>query len=227
MYGDALTIRAVTPFFFTFQENCLPKISKKISKFSQKVVLCNHLLFEGTIILNQPLQQLMLQAIIDAYIPSFDIERDVIIDGEDIAVFAEYHSRTEKYVLVKSAKLWGAEANEYIFVATRNNLDLNCFYSLKEAVLKEGLSRIKPHSEHMCSYISLIILADCIDSEAIRLISKTRYQKRYRLSFHGWMEFRITALELSSGSITANPAGKSIREFLDKLQTKSLKEENI
>ena len=61
----------------------------------------------------------------------------------------------------------------------------------------------------------LIILANTISEEAKVLIKKTRFQKNFRLSLHGWMEYHIAAMECSTQSFLSNPGGKGARKNLE------------
>ena len=63
--------------------------------------------------------------------------------------------------------------------------------------------------------VALVILADTIDPEAKELIKKTRFRKNYRLALHGWMEYHIAAMEISTASFLSNPAGKEARKLLE------------
>ena len=63
--------------------------------------------------------------------------------------------------------------------------------------------------------VSLVILADTIDPEAKELIKKTRFRKNYRLALHGWMEYQIAAMEISTNSFLSNPAGKNAKKTLE------------
>ena len=77
------------------------------------------------------------------------------------------------------------------------------------------MSNIKPNREHMSSFVTLVILADTIDPEAKALIKKTRFRKNFRLALHGWMEYHIAAMEISTNSFLSNPAGKGARKLLE------------
>ena len=65
------------------------------------------------------------------------------------------------------------------------------------------MSHIKPNKEHMSSFVTLVVLADTIDPEAKALIKKTRFRKNFRLALHGWMEYRIAAMEIATNSFLA------------------------
>ena len=62
---------------------------------------------------------------------------------------------------------------------------------------------------------ALVILADTIDPEAKAIIKKTRFRKNFRLALHGWMEYHIAAMEISTQSFLSNPAGKEAKKLLE------------
>ena len=71
------------------------------------------------------------------------------------------------------------------------------------------------------SYVTLVILADEIDKDVKEAIKKIRFEKSFRLSLHGWMEFRIAAISFADDKIITNRAGKGVREILEQnLQSK-------
>lgn len=157
-----------------------------------------------------------LNELLSAYTNYFDIQRDVTAQGVTFAALAQYHSRSGKYILVKSAKIWSIEMNEYIYFALADHLDVNGLETLYKAARDDGLARIHPHSEHMRSCVSLAIIADSIDQEAQKALCKIKFRKSFWLALHGWMEFRIAAIDLSTGQIFSNPAGKDVRETLER-----------
>ena len=121
----------------------------------------------------------------------------------------------QKYVLVKKAKLWSLENNEYAYFYLTDKLDLSCFEHIQKVALDAGMELVHPHSEHMSSLVTLVILADEIDNDAKAALKKLRFEKSFRLSLHGWMEFRIAAINFSDGEIISNRAGKDVRELLE------------
>ena len=164
----------------------------------------------------QKLDQLLL-----AYQRYFDIERDVEIEGDVFGAVADFHSTSEKYVLVKKAKLWSLENNEYAYFYTTEHLGVDELERIHKKALDAGFAKVKPHSEHMYSFVTLVILADEIDEAAAEALKKIRFEKNFRLSLHGWMEFRIAAISFRDDKIITNRAGKSVREILEQnLQSK-------
>jgi hypothetical protein len=149
-----------------------------------------------------------LEQLIETYQVYFDVSHEPKLTGLPIVAEAEFHSHGEKYLLVKSAKLWGADTNEYLFFVSVDHLTLPLWRQLQDAVWAEGLSRVTPHNEHMYSYVSIMLVADRIDDDARRAIGRVRLHKSFRLSLQGWADFRVAALELTSGNMVGNRMGK-------------------
>ena len=96
-----------------------------------------------------------------------------------------------------------------------DHLDAAGAKALTERTLKAGLAAIRPHKEHMSSFVTLVVLAETIDPEAKRVLKKTRFHKNYRLALHGWMEYHIAAMECSTRTFLSNPAGRGARKTLE------------
>ena len=161
-------------------------------------------------------KQIKLEMLLEAYTHYFDIQRDVAAGEVTFAALAQYHSRSGKYILVKSARIWSIEMNEYVYFAVVDHLDAALLDTLYKAARDAGLALIKPHSEHMRSCVSLAVIADSIDEEAQKALRKIRFRKSFWLALHGWMEFCIAAIDLSAGQVFSNPAGKDVRVTLER-----------
>ncbi len=162
-------------------------------------------------------KETFLQKLMPSYESYFDIQYDVQVGSRQYPATAEFHSRSEKYVLVRSAKIWATEMNEYAYFAFADVPTLDDYQSLKLDVLKSGLSQIKPHSEHMYSYVSLILVADLLPQEVIKEIQKTKYHKTFLFSLHGWMYLRIAAVDLSNGKVYSNQRGNELLPLLQNI----------
>ena len=93
-----------------------------------------------------------------SYSDYFDIIRDTSYKDLSVAAEAAFHSFSEKYVLVKKAQLWAAEAHEYVFFIRTGHLDEETFRTYNDALLEEGLSRVEPKKDHMYTYVSVVFL---------------------------------------------------------------------
>ena len=160
-------------------------------------------------------KQERLERLLNAYSHHYDIEREVVIDGVSFPAMAIYYLRDENYLITKKHVLNAVENHEYVYFYLTDHLDAETLKNKIDFTRNDGLGRIKPHKEHMSSMVTMVILADTIDPEAKALLKKTRFRKNYRLALHGWMEYQIAAMEISTNSFLSNPAGKNAKKTLE------------
>ena len=156
-----------------------------------------------------------LDKLLNAYSHQYDIERDVTVEGGFFPATATFYLRDENYLISKKHVLSAVENYDYTYFYITDHLDAATLHQQIDLTKKVGGARVKPHKEHMSSFVTLVILADTIDEEAKKIIRKTRFQKYFRLALHGWMEYHIAAMESSTNSFLSNPAGKGAKKTLE------------
>ena len=161
-------------------------------------------------------RQERLDKLLNAYSHHYDIDRDVTVEGGRYPATAFYYLRDENYLISKKHVLSAVENHEYVYFYLTEHLDVETLQKQIDLSREAGMSHIKPNKEHMSSFVTLVILADTIDPEAKTLIKKTRFRKNCRLALHGWMEYHIAAMEISTNSFLSNPAGKEARKLLER-----------
>lgn len=161
-------------------------------------------------------KQEVFEKLIKTYLSYFTVENDVTINGISYNAIAEFHSRGEKYFMIKKAKLWAAETNEYVYFIICDNLDAETLKKLFSEVINYSLTKIKPHSEHMFSYISMVIITESPQQDVLKETSKLSFRKNFKFSLHGWAEFRLALLDVSENRIITNSSGKEIAKTFKK-----------
>ena len=156
-----------------------------------------------------------LEKLLKAYSHHYDIERDVTVEGGSFPAMAIFFLRDENYLISRKHVLNAVENHEYMYFYLTEHLDVETLKKQIDITREDGLGRIKPSKDHMSSFVTLVVLADTIDEEAKKLIKKTRFHKNYRLALHGWMEYQIAAMEISTTSFLSNPAGKKAKKNLE------------
>ena len=156
-----------------------------------------------------------LDKLLNAYSHYYDIARDVTVEGGSFPATAFYYLRDENYLITKKHVLNAVENHEYVYFYLTEHLDVETLQKQIDLSREAGMGNIKPNREHMSSFVTLVILADTIDPEAKKLIKKTRFRQNFRLALHGWMEYHIAAMEISTNSFLSNPAGKEARKLLE------------
>ena len=157
----------------------------------------------------------LLQALLNSYEAYYDIAR--VTDGAPLLATCDFHSTSERYVLTKKAKLCAAETNEYIFILHVDELTMDSFARCRDLALERGMEKIHPHPEHMYSHITAILLCDTAQPDALELLERYKKSANFKLSLHGWMEYRIAAVDLSTGEVYANRKGKDVKQSLCKV----------
>ena len=156
-----------------------------------------------------------LDKLLDVYSHLYDIERDVEIAGNSYPAAATYFLRDENYLISKQHVLSAVEQHEYLYFYLTDHLTADDLQSQIDLSKRAGLGKVKPHKDHMFSNVGLIVLANTISPEARKLIQKTRFRKNYKLSFWGWTEYQLAAMEVSTSSFFSNPAGKGAKKILE------------
>lgn len=152
-----------------------------------------------------------LEHLLRSYVRYYDIHREDITDG--FAAEAHFHSHDEQYFLVKTAKLAEADSHEYVYFALTEHLTADELQSLIEKAWTAGMSHVQATSTHHSSDVSLVILADHIDPEAVRPIKKARRFASYKHGFHGFSHFRLIAFEPDSKKIVHNRMGDTLKKL--------------
>ena len=152
-----------------------------------------------------------LDKLLKAYVTYYNIERENAVPP--FSAEARFHSHGEQFFLVKSAKLSEAESAEHVFFATPEKLDVRLLNELDETAWNTGLSRVQPHSSHRNTDVVLVILADRVEDEAFAAVKKLRRYKSYSFGFKGWSNYKVIALETSSGRLTYNRQGQSLKKL--------------
>lgn len=153
---------------------------------------------------------------IDRVLKAFERYYDVKKDDIEPPFCAEavFNSHTEQYFLVKEAKLSEADSNEYVFFGKTQELGKMLLEDLCLTAWKRGLVKAVPRYGHRNSDVSLIILSEKIDQDAIKLAKKINFFKSYKFGLWGFSRFKLIIKELPSGIIAYNRFGSEYRKIL-------------
>lgn len=160
-------------------------------------------------------KQELLDTLCSIYSHQYDIDRKGEMGGGVFPATATFFLRDENYLISKEHVLSAVENHDYLYFCLADHLDVPSLQKYIDRSMELGKMRVRPHKEHMSSFITLVILADTMDDQAKRLLKKTRMRKYFRFAFHGWMEYRIAAMEISTHRFFSNPAGRETRKLLE------------
>lgn len=156
----------------------------------------------------------VLNRILAAHEGYFDVQRDYEYAGKLFQGYGEFHSHGQKYVLVKRATLWEVDAHEHVFLSTVEHLDRPWLADAIAFMKTHGLAKAIPQPNHMCTNITLVVVADHADDEVWKLVRSIRFRKNYAWGLRGWSDLRLAVVDLSQNRVATNPAGKTLAKTL-------------
>ncbi|MDO5425216.1 MAG: hypothetical protein Q4F41_15960 [Eubacteriales bacterium] len=164
-------------------------------------------------------REAVLNRLLDSYQAYFDIEKQDTgeKDGLPLAAHCRFYVHSEKYVLVKKAKLWEADSNEYVYIFSMPHLSLELYNRCRDYAYEEGMKLVDPKPGHMYSYITAVFLCDTCAPEAKKALKKCRIYKSFHFSLYGWMDFHTALLTLDERTAFTNHSGRANAKFMKKI----------
>lgn len=160
-------------------------------------------------------RDVLLERMLKGYQAYFDIERCEPSDSElPLAAKCRFYAHSEKYVLVKKAKLWDADSNEYVYIFSEPHLTKEIFEACKKYAYEEGMQLIDPKPGHMYSYITPVFLCDTCTPEAEKALKRCRIYKSFHFSWYGWMNVHTAAIIREGNRVITNRMGRGNAKFM-------------
>ena len=153
----------------------------------------------------------ILDRFLNSYRSSYDIFPGDKASGLPLKAVCQHHTRSEKYVLSKKAKLWAVEVNDYLYLFSVPKLEKEQAEACVLFSIKDALPNVKPHKEHMYSFITAVFVADEAEYDALKLIKRRRFNKSYKLGIYGSSPLRTAALDIGQEKIVTNNMGRDLR----------------
>lgn len=159
-------------------------------------------------------EQEMLERLLEQYEGFFDITRPFEHEGRPFLAYAHFRQYQEKYILVRRAKMFGFETHEHVFFAGVDRLDLPVWEEYRRFIIEVERDFVKPHKEHMYSYMTLLLLAGSVEEEAAKAVAKTKYTKNYQYSIEGYSTVRVGVVDLGRETLVTNRQGRDLEKVL-------------
>ena len=154
-----------------------------------------------------------LEKLLKSYANWYDLERSDKASAPLVAT-GQFHEQGAGYALVKNAKMWQADRNEYVYFYSVPSLTLDIFDQCIVDARAQGEPLIKPDGAHMCSYVVAVILCDTADEASIKALKKYRRRKNFNFSLNGWMEVHTVCAELGKSTVASNADGIKSAQFI-------------
>lgn len=145
---------------------------------------------------------------------NFDLIEIPEFDGIKFSLAAKSNIRNERFVATKGTVIYAYENNEYCFIRVMDDVTLEGVDDTFNALKKAMDDFVVPNDEHMSTvFTGIILTTGNVDANLEDIIKKFKYQKSYKLGFHGWTSIRLVVVEISSGKVITSREAKKISKF--------------
>ena len=160
-----------------------------------------------------------VQEALEKLLPSFRRYYNVITEGvaEPFAAEAVFQSHNEQYFLIKSARISEANSNEFAYFYIADSLTAEELKKLDGCAWERGTKNVQPNYYHRSTDVALIIIAEAIDEEAKKLMKKLNHSRSYQFGLKGYSNYRLVALELSTGKVFHNRQGQNLKKLVSNI----------
>jgi hypothetical protein len=114
-------------------------------------------------------------------------------------------------------KIWGNEKNEYCYIFAADAFTPELAQKCMDWAIKDGIPRVKPHSEHQCTNIKVVLIADSTDPDTVMAVRKKSFTKNYRFGLHGYSNLLAGLTDLGTEQTVTNREGHELVPYFKKL----------
>ncbi len=149
---------------------------------------------------------------------SFDIEKDVDVEGKRFDLRGEFNQEITRYFAFKELTYESFENNEVIFCRdyekklTRDDLE-----ELKEFIGKKCRLLAPPRENHMSTCLTFILISELDGDELDKYIRRFNFYRSYALGFKGWVSCKLICVDPESGRVITNKRGRKELKFMENI----------
>ncbi len=136
----------------------------------------------------------------------FDVLSGGMWSGKKYDLAAKYAARETQTVLFKENVMDFYDSKEICLVSFNATPS---FVSTELAGLPAlALEYAEPSRHHKSTVVTRVFAAESPEKEAVTLVKRFRFNKSFRFYFWGYVECKTILVDLASGKVYTNPAGR-------------------
>lgn len=147
---------------------------------------------------------------------SFDLYRDHMVNENKFDLYGRFYMMTERYLLIKKAKIYGMENNEHILVNKIDNLDASKLRGFIDCIKGSIDHIVDPHPEHMSSILTGVLVIDesikTLSDEIVDDVLNFKFHKGFSFGLRGWVDVRLLIVSLEDGIVISNKKGREVEQ---------------
>jgi hypothetical protein len=115
-------------------------------------------------------RSVIIDRLFNVYNAWYDVSPGDLGSGLPLKAMCIHRARKEKFVLSRKAKLWAIETNDYLYLFSMEKLDMDQAEACISFSIEDALPRVKPHSEHMYSFITAVFITNEAEQNALKYV---------------------------------------------------------
>lgn len=156
-----------------------------------------------------------LERLLPLFMRYYNVETEDVKEPFDATAIFMNHN--EQYVLVKSAHIADIDSNEYVYFASCDTLDTDMLLNYDRNAWEQGMSNIEPYYGHRNSDVTLIVVANDINEDTVKLIRKLHHSATYKLGIYGWSNYRLAVIECNKKRAFFNHHGRTLKKLVNSI----------
>lgn len=153
-----------------------------------------------------------LSGLYGKYRKHFQVQSDIQLLGHKIDLSAKYSDICGRTFLTKKDVIDRFENHEHCYVKSYPSIAEEDVRTFTDFLIKAVGEFVNPGNDHMCTYMTGVLVGGGITPEAAKIIKKFSYSKVYAFYLKGWCDIRLVAVDLRSKAIITNKAGDKVKK---------------
>jgi len=137
-----------------------------------------------------------------------------MIRNRELDMYCYCNIDNRKYLGSKNMKIWSYEINEHCLITSTDEIVTEHFTRKFTNWLQDLIPElVKPHSEHMQSYLTgVIITSGGVEEKHKKYIEKFKFSKSFMWGLQGWCDLRLVVVDLTNRQVITNKKAEEVKQ---------------
>lgn len=142
----------------------------------------------------------------------FHTQCDTTVLGHKIDLSARFSDVCGRTFITKKDVVDRYENHEHCYVKSFEVITAEDVSAFTDFLIKAVSEFVNPNTDHMCTYMTGVVVGGSITPEAAKMIQGFSYSKVYMFYLKGWCDIRLVGVELGRSTIITNKAGGKVKK---------------
>ena len=154
-----------------------------------------------------------LDRVSDRLMYSYDLDRDVVVDGERFDMTAEMRVRNQKQFLHPALSYADHDLMEFVFARRVATPSVDAVERLVEFAHRVADERIDAHEEHYGTDVTLVLVADRIPDDVAEFVDGFRDRTLLKFGYYGHYEVNLVVVAPDRQALVASENADTAAAF--------------